>query len=176
VVACFFDSTLMLLLTDDLALAPPAPHIGESDDQHVATNQARERLTLVIDTLDDQHTNIVVPTPVLTELLTSARIDVSVTLGILNGIARIRIEGFGQRAAIECAEILRRTGRGSGPKAQAQVRPSDRRHREGCRRDYSLFRRRRREGTLLARRYRMPRGLGIAAVPDRTSIVFAPVR
>jgi hypothetical protein len=43
---------------------------------------------------------------------------VSVTLGILNGIARIRIEGFGQRAAIECAEILRRTGRGSGPKAK----------------------------------------------------------
>ena len=61
-------STLMLLLTDDLALAPPAPHIGESDDQPVATNQARERLTFLIETLDDQHTNIVVPTPVLTEL------------------------------------------------------------------------------------------------------------
>jgi hypothetical protein len=118
VVACVFDATLMLLLTDDLALAPPAPHIAESDDQHVAPNQARERLTFLLETLDDQHTYIVVPTPVLTELLTSARIDVSVTLGVLNGIARIRIEGFGQRAAIECAEILRRTGRGSGPKAK----------------------------------------------------------
>jgi len=39
---------------------------------------------------------------------------------MLNGLARIRIEGFGQRAAIECAEMLRRTGRGSGPRSKVK--------------------------------------------------------
>jgi hypothetical protein len=68
--------------------------------------------------LDDERIDVVVPTPVLTELLASARVDVAATLAVLRGLARVRIEGFGERAAIECAEMLRRTRRGTGPKAK----------------------------------------------------------
>jgi hypothetical protein len=113
--ACVFDSSLMLLLTDDLALAPPHP-----DDQRQDAAGARDRLTFLLETLDDERTHIVLPAPVLTELLVSARSDVGATLGVLNGLARIRIEGFGQRAAIECAEMLRRTARGKGPKSKVK--------------------------------------------------------
>jgi hypothetical protein len=63
--ACVFDATFMLLLTDDLALAPP-PQPGAAD-------QARDRLTFLLETLDNARDHIVLPTPVLTELLVSAR-------------------------------------------------------------------------------------------------------
>lgn len=118
--ACVFDSTLMLLLTDDLALAPsPPPSIVEATTD-TAADLARDRLNFLLETLDDERTDVVVPTPVLTELLASAKAEVAATLAVLSGLARVRVEGFGQRAAIECAEILRRTGRGTGPKAKVK--------------------------------------------------------
>jgi hypothetical protein len=115
--ACVFDTTFMLLLTDGLALAPPSPQFT---DQRAASDHARDRLTFLLETLDDERAQIIIPTPVLTELLASARSDVSATLGVLNGLARIRMESFGQLAAIECAEMLRRMVRGSGPKAKVK--------------------------------------------------------
>jgi hypothetical protein len=114
---CVFDATSMLLLTDDLALAPPQ---ALSTHNTVPLEDPRDRLKFLLETLDDERTDVVVPTPVLTELLSSARTDVGATLSVLNGLARIRIEGFGQRAAIECAEMLRRTGRGAGPKSKVK--------------------------------------------------------
>lgn len=116
--AAVFDSTFMLLLTDDLAVAPPPPPLAAWANAVPKAPDPRDRLTFLLETLDDERTDVVVPTPVLTELLVSARADVRATLAILNGLARIRMEGFGQRAAIECAEMLRRTGRGSGPKSK----------------------------------------------------------
>jgi hypothetical protein len=107
-----FDTTFMLLLTDDLALAPPAP-AG-------VTDEARDRLTLLLETLDNARDHIVLPTPVLTELLVSGRADPGATLNVLNGLARMRMEAFGTRAAIECAEMLRRMVRGSGPRSKVK--------------------------------------------------------
>ena len=107
-----FDSTFLLLVTDGTAAAPEPP-AG-------ATDSARDRLTYLLETLDETRVNVVVPAPVLTELLASARSDPTVTLKTLDGLARIRIEAFGQRAAIECAEMLRSTGRGEGPKAKVK--------------------------------------------------------
>jgi predicted nucleic acid-binding protein len=112
VAACVFDTTFMLLLTDDLALAPPPPP-GAAD-------QARDRLTFLLETLDNARDHIVLPTPVLTELLVSARSNAGATLSVLNGLARIRMEGFGQLAAVECAEMLRRMVRGSGPRSKVK--------------------------------------------------------
>jgi hypothetical protein len=109
---CAFDTTFLLLLTDDLALAPQTP-VGAHDT-------ARDRLTYLIETLDDERMDVIVPTPVLTELLIGATADVGRTLDILKGLGRVRIEGFGERAAIECALLLRRTGRGQGPKAKVK--------------------------------------------------------
>lgn len=119
-VACVFDSTLVLLLTDDLALAPSPPHSVVVPAGSNAVDLARDRLNFLLETLDDTRIDVVVPTPALTELLVSAKADVSATLDVLNGLARVRIEGFGQRAAIECAEILRRTGRGTGPRSKVK--------------------------------------------------------
>lgn len=107
-----FDSTFLLLLTDDTAAAPSAP-AGVRDT-------ARDRLAFLLETLEDARFDIVVPAPVLTELLASARTDPAATLSVMNRLARIRVEPFGQRAAIECGEMLRRTGRGSGPKAKVK--------------------------------------------------------
>ena len=106
--ACVFDATFMLLLTDDLALAP----ISNLNNQTLIDDGtgARDRLNYLLETLDDERTDVVVPTPVLTELLSSARADVAATLDVFRRIARIRVEGFGYRAAIECGEMLRRTG------------------------------------------------------------------
>jgi predicted nucleic acid-binding protein len=113
--ACVFDSSLMLLVTDDVAAVPAAP--TPIDDPGA---EARERLNFLIETLDDQRIDVVVPTPVLTELLVSARRDAGDTLKVLNGLARLRVEGFGQRAAIECAEMLRRVPHGSGRRSKVK--------------------------------------------------------
>src|SRR4051812_20615415 len=103
-----FDATFLALLTDGLAAAPePPPGVEDT---------ARERLEYLLETLDDERTGVVVPTPVLTELLTFGRVNFEAALFTIKGLARIRIEGFGERAALECALMLRQTGRGSGPK------------------------------------------------------------
>ncbi|HEY3847058.1 MAG TPA: PIN domain-containing protein [Acetobacteraceae bacterium] len=115
-----FDSTFLLLLTDNLAHAPSPPAGVLFPGNSSVADVALDRLNFLLETLDNARTDVVVPTPVLTELLASARADVSGTLAVLNGLARIRIEGFGQRAAIECADMLRRTGRGTGPKAKVK--------------------------------------------------------
>jgi predicted nucleic acid-binding protein len=107
-----FDTTFLALLTDGLAAAPSPPP-GTQDT-------ARERLDYLLETLDDERTSIVVPTPVLAELLSFERVSFEGALRILKQLDRIRIEAFGERAALECAEMLRRTGRGSGPKTKVK--------------------------------------------------------
>jgi len=113
--ACVFDSTFMLLVTADVAAVPnPSTPIDDPG------TEARDRLNFLIETLDDQRIDVVLPTPVLTELLVSARRDAGDTLKLLNGLARLRVEGFGQRTAVECAEILRRVPAGSGPRGKVK--------------------------------------------------------
>jgi hypothetical protein len=93
-----FDSTFLALLTDGRAAAP-APPPGVQDT-------ARDRLTYLLETLDDERTGIVVPTPVLAELLSFERVNLEAALNMLKGLARIRVEPFGERAAVECALML----------------------------------------------------------------------
>jgi len=116
--ACVFDSTLMLLLTDSLAVAPLPPEGIVDVAKRGADDLARDRLNFLLETLDNARTDVVVPAPVLTELLASAKTDVAATLGVIEGLARVRVEGFGQRAAIECADMLRDTGRGIGSRTK----------------------------------------------------------
>jgi hypothetical protein len=105
-----FDTTFMALLTDDITPAP-APPPGVHDT-------ARDRLTYLLETLDDEHIDLVVPTPVLAEMLSFGPLDIPAALAVLKGLSRLRIEAFGERAAFECALMLRGTGRGRGPKAK----------------------------------------------------------
>lgn len=107
-----FDSTFLALLTDGHTAAPVPPP-GTQDT-------ARDRLDYLLDTLDDERTGIVVPTPVLAELMSFERVNPEAALNMLKGLTRIRIEPFGERAAVECALMLRRTGRGTGPKTKVK--------------------------------------------------------
>lgn len=107
-----FDSTFLALLTDDLTAAPDPPP--------GTTDTARDRLAYLLETLDDERASIVVPTPVLAELLTFERVNPEAALNLLKGLARIRVEPFGEKAAVECALMLRRTGRGTGSKAKVK--------------------------------------------------------
>src|SRR5689334_19642189 len=107
-----FDSTFLALLTDGRAAAPEPPP-GTQDT-------ARERLAYLLETLDDERTGVVVPTPVLAELLCFERVNPEAALNMLKGIARIRPEPFGEKAAVECALMLRRTGRGTGARTKVK--------------------------------------------------------
>lgn len=107
-----FDTTFIALLTDDITPAPPPPP--------GTTDTARERLSYLLETLDDERVDLVVPTPVLAELLSFGRVEIEPAYAVVKGLSRIRIEGFGERAALECALMLRSTGRNSGPKAKVK--------------------------------------------------------
>lgn len=70
--ACVFDATFMLLLTDDLALAPQVVTFTNLDNGTTdLTDEARDRVKFLLETLDDERADVVLPTPVLTELLSS---------------------------------------------------------------------------------------------------------
>lgn len=107
-----FDSTFLALLTDGRAAAPEPPP-GTQDT-------ARARLEYLLEKLDDERTGVVVPTPVLAELLSFERVNLETALNLVKGLAGIRVEPFGERAAVECALMLRRTGRGAGPKTKVK--------------------------------------------------------
>ena len=91
----------------------PAPPPGTQDT-------ARDRLAYLLETLDDARSGIVVPTPVLAELLSFERVNVEAALNLLKGLSRIRVEGFGEKAAVECALMLRGSGRGTGSKTKVK--------------------------------------------------------
>ena len=77
-----FDSTFLALLTDGRAAAPEPPP-GTQDT-------ARARLEYLLEKLDDERTGVVVPTPVLAELLSFERVNLETALNLVKGLAGIR--------------------------------------------------------------------------------------
>jgi hypothetical protein len=107
-----FDATFLTLLTDDLSPAPPPP-AGVHDT-------ARDRLKYLLETLEADRIDLVLPTPVLAELLSLGRTDFDATYAALKGLSRIRVEGFGERAALECGLMLRNASARTEPKAKVK--------------------------------------------------------
>lgn len=92
-----FDSSVLLLVLDPNAKAPTDPATGQPLDK------AAERIEYLIENLSADKEKIVIPTPVLSEVLVHAGDALQPYLDILNGQAAFRIAPFDQKAAIEAA-------------------------------------------------------------------------
>lgn len=96
-----FDSTVLLYLLEPDARAPHDPATG------APVTDARQRIEHLIETLERKNEVVVIPTPVLSEVLVRADGAGPEYLKILNDSRRFRIAPFDQRAAVELAAITR---------------------------------------------------------------------
>jgi len=95
-----FDSSVLLLVLDPDAKAPVDPNTGER------VENAAGRIAYLIENLTADKEIIVIPTPVLSEVLVHAGDALPSYLNILNQQATFRIASFDQRAAIETARAV----------------------------------------------------------------------
>ncbi|WP_209508175.1 PIN domain-containing protein [Ruegeria sp. HKCCSP335] len=103
-----FDSSILLLVLDPHAKAPNDPASGK------VVEKAAERIEYLIENLSADKEKIVIPTPVLSEVLVHAGEAMQPYIETLNGHAAFRIAPFDQKAAIEAAlamsDAIRRGG------------------------------------------------------------------
>ena len=93
------DSTVLLLL-----LYPGAsPPIDPATDAPLA--KCKERIEFLLANLSEARTRILVPTPVLAEILVVARQDKVRVLAELTGSYAFRVQPFDEMAAIEVSEL-----------------------------------------------------------------------
>tara|TARA_R110000751_G_scaffold272764_1_gene373020 strand:+ start:45475 stop:46008 length:534 start_codon:yes stop_codon:yes gene_type:complete len=95
------DSSILLLVLDPNAKAPLDPATGEP------LEKAAERIEYLIENLTADKERILIPTPVLSEVLVYAGDALQQYLEILNGQSAFRIAAFDQKAAIEAALAMR---------------------------------------------------------------------
>ena len=96
-----FDATALLYLLEPEAKPPVDPATG----QPVAN--ATARINLLADALEKRREAIVIPTPVLSEVLVHANEAAPQYLEFLNKTSCFRTASFDERAAIELAEMTR---------------------------------------------------------------------
>lgn len=104
-----FDSTTALLALRPGVNPPLDPATGKP------VENAEARIAHLIETLGKERTQIIIPTPVLSELLVGAGAAASELVFRLTRSATFRIASFDTRAAIELAEMTR-AALGSGDK------------------------------------------------------------
>ena len=92
-----FDSSVLLLVLDPNAKPPNDPTTGRPLDK------AAGRIEYLIENLTADKEKIVIPTPVLSEVLVHAGEAMPPYLDIMNGQSAFRIAPFDQKAAIEAA-------------------------------------------------------------------------
>jgi len=95
-----FDSTILsLLLFPDASLG----QLGSGD----AVEFARERVEGLVRELEQAGEQVLIPAPVLCEVLVTEGADIQEVLDVLSRSAFLRIGDFDQRAAVELAVRLR---------------------------------------------------------------------
>jgi predicted nucleic acid-binding protein len=103
-----FDSSVLLLVLDPNAKPPRDPATGQPLDK------AAERIEYLIENLTADKEKIVIPTPVLSEVLVHAGEAMHPYLDTMNEQSAFRIAPFDQKAAIEAAlatnDAIRRGG------------------------------------------------------------------
>lgn len=92
------DSSVLLHLFDPHC-APPIDGNGRKIDR------CNERIEALVSRLSKAGDVLVIPTPVLAEILTQAGKAGAVWLGKIEGKRVLRVEPFDQRAAVECAAM-----------------------------------------------------------------------
>jgi len=104
-----FDTSILLLVLDPNAKPPDDPETRQPLDK------AAKRIEHLIEKLTADKERIVIPTPVLSEVLVHAGDAMQPYLDTLNGQAAFRIAPFDQKAAIEAAlamsDAIKRGGR-----------------------------------------------------------------
>lgn len=105
-----FDSSMLLFFLDKRTPSPLDPTTGKP------LEYAKERIDYLIKTLEEDGTTIVIPTPVLSEVLVRAGKAGADYIHILNGSAKFRIAPFDTRAAIEVASMARSAMRSGNKK------------------------------------------------------------
>jgi len=106
-----FDTTVLLLVLQPTARPPIDPKTG------VPIEHARERINFLIRTLSKARTTILIPTPVLAEILIRAGGATDEYLNVLNHSSVFNIADFDQKAAVEHAQITAQHLAASGRKA-----------------------------------------------------------
>lgn len=96
-----FDATALLHFLEPDARAPVDPTTGNP------VEDAKARIDFLIEALEGRRETIVVPTPVLSEVLVHAGEAGPRDPEILNTSRCFRIESFNQRAAVELAAMTR---------------------------------------------------------------------
>ena len=97
-----FDSTTLLYLLDPTAKPPTDLDTGQP------VPRAKERVDLLLETFKARGETVLIPTPVLSEVLAGAGDAGPQYLNILSNTSRFRIVPFDERAAIELAEMTRK--------------------------------------------------------------------
>ena len=96
-----FDTSILLLVIDPNARPPIDPTTAKPIEK------AAERIEHLISVLTNAKEKIIIPTPVLSEVLVYAGDAMSKYLETLNSQAVFRIANFDQKAAIEAAIAMR---------------------------------------------------------------------
>jgi len=107
-----FDSSVLLLYLDPECRAPS---VLDDEGNFQPVPDAHERVAYLVEQLEKAKASIIVPTPVLSEILTGAGAARDQWIEQLQRSARFRIAPFCSLSAIELAEIERQT-RASGSK------------------------------------------------------------
>ncbi len=97
--AVVFDSSILLLILQP-DVPPPIDPLTKLPLAH-----AKERIDYLVSRLSAQKANVLIPTPVLTEILCGAETAKSRFINLLN-TAPFQIVPFDTRASIDCAELL----------------------------------------------------------------------
>jgi predicted nucleic acid-binding protein len=109
------DSSALALLINPESAPPKDPSTG------LAVVKAQERIRRYIEGLSSSDT-LIVPTPVLAELLVKAENDAPQLLEQLQGQARLRVRPFDERAAVELA-MMTREAVNAGDKRGGSLQP-----------------------------------------------------
>ena len=96
-----FDTSFILLVLDPLAKAPLDPSTG------MTVTKPTERVEFLIKNLSSSREKIIIPTPVLSEVLVYAGAATEKYLETLNTQSTFRIVPFDQKAALEAAIATR---------------------------------------------------------------------
>jgi predicted nucleic acid-binding protein len=97
-----FDTTILLPILWSGVPAPNHPQTGEPVERF------RARINHLVSYLEKNRTKIIIPTPVLSEILVRAGAAGPDYLALINAQSVFRIVAFDERAAVEVAAMTRR--------------------------------------------------------------------
>ncbi len=112
-----FDATMLSILFSDHASTPLDPETRQPVDR------VKDRVRLLIDSLDSRTEKILVPTPALSEFLALADSSAPEFLSEINKSSVFKIASFGLRAAVEAAVAYRTDLKRSGDKRAGSRSP-----------------------------------------------------